>query len=99
MLDEPPHDELRPLIEEASRRAELRRLFAYTSMFSLCFSRWVGYPFSDDLPCAAWTDGRFEVFDPSNRAIGSGDEVEAADLLVDALPSRLEVVYRRPEDA
>jgi hypothetical protein len=99
LLDEPPHDELRPLIEEASRCPELRRLFAYTSMFSLCFSRWVGYPFSGDLPRAAWTDGRFEVLDPSNRAIGSGDELAAADLLVGALPSKVDVVYRRPENA
>jgi hypothetical protein len=98
LLDDPRHEELQPSIAEASGRAELRRLFAFTSLFSLCFSRWVGYPFSEDLPAAKWQDGTFRVVDASNRPIGSGDEVAAVDLLVDGLPPVVDVLYRWPAD-
>ncbi|HVM75490.1 MAG TPA: DUF6193 family natural product biosynthesis protein [Candidatus Saccharimonadales bacterium] len=41
-----------PLIQEASKRPELRQLFPFTSHFSLHFSRTTGYPFSRDCPYA-----------------------------------------------
>jgi hypothetical protein len=53
------NDELRqgftllvPLVEKAMEVPVLRRLFPFTSLFSLCFSRCTGYPFSGDCPSA-----------------------------------------------
>ena len=40
------------LSEAAATEPRLRRLRPYRSVDSLRFSRWVGYPFSDDLPWA-----------------------------------------------
>lgn len=39
------------LIHRAAREPVLRRLFPYTSMGSLCFSRCTGYPYTRDIPC------------------------------------------------
>jgi hypothetical protein len=41
-----------PLVEAAAAEPRLRRLFPFTSLGRLKFSRWVGYPFSGDLPGA-----------------------------------------------
>jgi len=39
------------LVEAAYAEPRLRQLYAYTSHWVLCFSRCVGYPFTDDIPC------------------------------------------------
>jgi hypothetical protein len=52
LLEDPPEDSLRPVIEAAAAEPRLRRLRPYTSMGRLCFSRWFDYPFSHDLPYA-----------------------------------------------
>jgi hypothetical protein len=54
--------ELIVLVEKAMEVPVLRRLFHYTSLSSLCFSRCTGYPFSGDYPSAC----------PSSRAIMQG---------------------------
>lgn len=96
---------MRPLIEAAATEPSLRQLFPFTSHDGLCFSRWVGYPFSDDLPHAAPHQGRFLVWRPrpgeglSERPedlLGEGDASRAVELLVAALPQPLEVLYRQP---
>jgi|SRR5262245_19749376 len=61
---------LGPLIEAAAAEPRLRQLRPFTSMGRLCFSRWVNYPFSQDLPYALahappyapQDDGTFRVF-------------------------------------
>jgi hypothetical protein len=54
--------DLAPLIEKAMQVPVLRRLFPFTSLSSLFFSRCTGYPFSGDCPCAC----------PSSRAVWQG---------------------------
>jgi hypothetical protein len=54
--------ELMMLVEKAMEVPVLRRLFPFTSLFSLCLSRCTGYPFSGDCPSAC----------PSSRAIMQG---------------------------
>jgi hypothetical protein len=54
--------ELLPLVEKAIEVPVLRRLFPFTSLSALCFSRCTGFPYSHDCPSAC----------PSNRAILQG---------------------------
>jgi hypothetical protein len=97
--DDLPADALHRLIELASEEPKLRRLFPFTSFDLLCFSRWVGWPFSDDLPYAAPRGGSFRVHRPCGDVICEGDASRAVELLVAGLPEPLEVVYRRPTSA
>jgi hypothetical protein len=54
--------ELVPLLEEAVRRPELRKLFPYTNLNRLCFSRTTGAPYTKDCPFAQpMPGGRFVV--------------------------------------
>jgi hypothetical protein len=85
--------------EHASNEPTLRQLFPYTSLMSLQFSRWVGYPYSYDLPSAnptSRTGERLVIRDAHDAEIGEGDVREAVQLLVEALPDPLEIPYRRP---
>ncbi|HEX8338854.1 MAG TPA: DUF6193 family natural product biosynthesis protein [Pyrinomonadaceae bacterium] len=51
-----------PLIRAAMLRPELRRLYPYTSLYSLGFSR-TGYPFTNDCPSAApHGDGLYRAY-------------------------------------
>jgi hypothetical protein len=100
-------ERLQPLVEAAAAEPRLRQLRPWVSVDRLCFSRWVGFPFSDDLPYAA-PRGSFRVYKPhpgeylSERSVdvlGEGDPERAVELLVAALPDPLDVVYRRPPSA
>jgi hypothetical protein len=91
---------LHPLILAAAEEPKLRQLFPFTSVHTLCFSRWVGYPFSRDLPYAWPCDHGFRVHAPSEsgegRVLGEGDAARAVELLVSALPDPVVVLYRQP---
>jgi len=104
LLESPPVESLRPLIEAAAQEPLLRQLRPYTSLDQFHFSRWVTYPFSFDLPYAVPEMGRFRVFRPNVMRHLSGSHVEfgvggadrAVKLLLAALPEPLEVTYRGP---
>jgi uncharacterized protein DUF6193 len=107
LLESPPVDAMLPLIERAADQPRLRRLRPWTSLDRVCFSRWVGWPFSNDLPYAAPRDGRFRVWRATDKdylseeqltVVGEGDANRAVELLVSALPEPLEIAYRRPND-
>jgi hypothetical protein len=93
---------LHPLILAAAEEPRLRQLWPFTSMWTLCFSRWVG-GHSGDLPSADPCDNGFRVYAPSEfgrgRVLGEGDPADAVELLVSALPEPLEVLYRQPPSA
>lgn len=81
-------NKLLPLVLEAAKRPELRRLPPFTSLTHLCFSRTTGYPYTHDCPYA-WpmNDGLFRVIASDGETIlGDGDAVRAADLLAANLP-------------
>ena len=61
------------LVEAAFRKEELRRLFPFTSLYLLCFSRCTGYPFTNDCPSVCPDRGGqgFVVFGSN---LGSGVE-------------------------
>ena len=80
--------QLEAIILAASRRPELRQLFPFTSMNTLCFSRCTGYPFTRDTPhVRPLSNGRYEVFGPNGQALGLGDAEAAVRLVVANLPT------------
>ena len=91
-----PFERMQPLVDAAAADPTLRRLYPFTSMDSLSFSRWVGFPFSDDLPEAAPRDGEFYAWSATGEVLGHGSAARAVELIVASLPEPLEIVYRRP---
>jgi hypothetical protein len=92
---------LLPLVLEAAKRPELRRLLPFTSLTNLCFSRTTGYPYTHDCP-SAWplNGGGFRVTASDGETIlGDGDAVRAADLLAANLPQNCgAAIYGTAED-
>lgn len=80
--------ELLPLVIEAAKRSELRRLLPFTSLRNLCFSRTTGYPYTNDCP-SAWPLN-VEVFRVTaaghETVLGEGNVAVAADLLAANIP-------------
>lgn len=76
------------LIESAMKRPELRRLFPFTSLISLCFSRTTGYPFTKDCPRIEPQGGGIYWVYASNsfEILGKGTVEEAPDILIEHLP-------------
>jgi hypothetical protein len=83
-----------PLIEAAMKQPELARLFPFTSLYSLRFSRTTGFPFTNDCPYAVPIgNGRFsayrssvEVVERMGEVIGEGSAEEVVAMLVANLP-------------
>jgi hypothetical protein len=95
LLDAPPTENLRPLIDAAAADPRLRPLYPSTSFDRLCFSRTPGGPSPDAFPYAAPREGCFRVWRANkdgylneNRefVLGEGDATRAVELLVEALP-------------
>lgn len=88
MLSDTSHsEELRLAVLRTSENPRLRKLFPYTSLFTLCFSRCTGYPFTRDVPCITPTGpGQFSVTHLNEEHIGEGDIDTCIDLVVAHLP-------------
>jgi hypothetical protein len=90
IVDRPPLvDQLLPLVLEAARQSDLRRLLPFTSHNRLCFSRTTGYPYSYDCPLA-WPveGGLFRVGSADEKMVlGEGDAARAAVILAANLPN------------
>ena len=76
------------IVREAAKRPELRQLRPFTSLFTLCFSRTTGYPFTRDCPHAEPTGkDLYRVTSADGSVLLDGaDAVQAVDALVAALP-------------
>lgn len=82
------HPVLLELVKYAATRPELRMLFPYTSMYTLCFSRCTGYPYSGDLPhIEPVEDGKYQVSDRSLRVLGIGNIEEVVSIMIENLPA------------
>lgn len=74
-------------IRRASQEPALRCLFPYTSMFTLCFSRCTGYPYTHDiLSISPVGDGRYGVGSPHEDPTNSHDLETAIALVLASLP-------------
>lgn len=79
--------ELKAVVWAASARPELRRLFPFTSLNRLCFSRCTGYPFTRDTPVVVPSGGgRYRVVSSAGKDLGSGSVEEALDIVIKHLP-------------
>lgn len=88
-VEAPQNEQLLPAVRAAIGTPELKRLFPYTSMMRLGFSRCTGYPFSGDCPLIVpiLRTETFQVLSGSGKAVGKGDAQEAVSLAVQHLPT------------
>lgn len=101
MLSNTSHsEELRLAVLRTSENPRLRKLFPYTSLFTLCFSRCTGYPFMRDIPCITATGpGQFSVTHMNEETIGKGDIDTCIDLIAAHLPPDCDAARRGTAEA
>jgi hypothetical protein len=89
-LNHPPTDHLKEAISLAMDDEVLSKLFPFTSLNRLCFSKCTGYPYTNDIATINPVDkGYFEVRLPNNQLLGSGTAAEALKILKDSLPANI----------
>lgn len=92
LLNDPDHSELHPFIQIAIEDEILGKLFPFTSLSRLCFSRCTGYPYTYDLPivCPVWgKDNIFEVRLLDSSLIGTGNAKEALEIIKNIIPTNM----------
>lgn len=89
-----------PLIKAAMKRPELRKLFPFTSLNALCFSRTTGYPFTHDCPSVvSQENGKYCVYAPSsNEIIGEGTIDEVMEIVIKHLPPNCDAAVNGTAD-
>jgi hypothetical protein len=84
----PPERPLQEILELASKEAALRKLFPFTSLITLCFSRCTGYPYTRDCPAVTpLGEGRYKVTTMDLKLLGEGTAREALQILLRNLPA------------
>jgi len=85
--------ELRAFVEIAVKDEILGKLFPFTSLYTLCFSRCTGYPYTYDTPTVTpvgkslFGQSKYEVRMPNNRVLGRGNAAVSMALVKANLPS------------
>ena len=78
---------IRPVVELAIKDNVLSKLFPFTSLTRLCFSRCTGYPYTYDAPIVIPIDeNSFEVRMSEDKVVGRGTAAEAIKMVRDNLP-------------
>lgn len=101
LLNDPGRSELHLFIQLAIKDEILGKLFPFTSLSRLCFSRCTGYPYSYDLPIVypVWEkDNVFEVRLCDDSLIGTGSAKEALEMIKNNLPSDIGPAVKGPAD-
>ena len=80
--------EIRPFVALAIKDEVLSKLFPYTSLMTLCFSRCTGYPYTTDTPTVTPNikSKQFIVRNGKGVEIGSGSAREALQIVKTHLP-------------
>lgn len=84
--------DLKAFVNLAVRDGMLSKLFPFTSLFTLCFSRCTGYPYTYDTPTVTpigsslFTGYQYEVRLPGHNVAGRGSAAEALALVKAHLP-------------
>jgi hypothetical protein len=84
--------DLKAFVDLAIRDVVLNKLFPFTSLFTLCFSRCTGYPYTYDTPTVTpigsslFRGCQYEVRLPGNKVAGSGSAAAALALVKANLP-------------
>lgn len=99
ILNDTNRQEIRSFVELALKDNVLSKLFPYTSMSTLCFSKCTGYPYTDDTPTVSPTsDGSYIVRRSDNTEIGIGNAEHALVLVKDNLPKDIEPARKGTSD-
>ena len=82
-------NQIKSFVDLAIKDPILSKLFPYTSLVTLCFSRCTGYPYTYDTPTVSpiWESGQYLVRTSDEREIGRGSAAEALKMVLDNLPS------------
>lgn len=88
ILSDPTRKEIKTFVELAINDLILSKLFPYTSLLTLCFSRCTGYPFSYDTPTVTpvFETDQYLVRASDGNEIGFGSANEALKMVLDNLP-------------
>lgn len=88
ILNDPSLKEIKSFVELAIKDPILSKLFPYTSIMTLCFSRCTGFPFTYDTPTVSpiIDSGQYVVRKNKLDVIGSGSATEALKMVLDNLP-------------
>jgi hypothetical protein len=88
ILNDPDRKEIKSFVELAINDPILSKLFPYTSIMTLCFSRCTGYPFTYDTPTVSpiIESGQYIVRKNKIDVVGSGSAVDALKMVLDNLP-------------
>ena len=88
LVKDPYNEELKSFVELAIKDKILSKLFPYTSLMTLCFSRCTGYPFTYDMPTVSpiIETGEYLVKNSNGDEIGSGSASEALKIVLNNLP-------------
>ena len=93
--------ELKEFIEIAKQDKVIGKLFPFTSLMRLCFSRCTGYPYTYDTPIVIsipYENGKYEVRFPENTTIGRGTAKEALEILKNNLPKDIKPAIKGTAD-
>lgn len=91
ILNDPHRADIKEFVALAMKDDALSKLFPFTSLYTLCFSKCTGYPYScEDLPTVSPKgNGLFVVRNFNNSIIGEGNAVEALHLVKSNLPKNI----------
>ena len=91
--------ELKEFVELAIKDEVLSKLFPFTSLNILCFSRCTGYPYTRDTPAVIPVGkNTFQVKLPSNVLVGNGTAAEALRMVKDNLPKGIKPAVKGTSD-
>jgi Family of unknown function (DUF6193) len=95
------HKELRSFLEVAKEDEMIGKLFPFTSLDSLCFSRCTGYPYTSDTPIVLPNrekKGLYEVLSHENELLGKGSAEEALKILKANMPKDIKPAIKGTAD-
>jgi hypothetical protein len=96
ILNDPDRKEIKGFVELAIKDEVLSKLFPYTSLMTLCFSRCTGYPYTRDTPTVSpiIETEEYLVRKNNGEVIGYGSAHEALKFVRDNLPKGISAAIR-----
>jgi hypothetical protein len=99
ILNDEERKGIKSFVELAIKDEVLKTLFPFTSLMTLCFSRFTGYPYTYDTPTVSPTlTGEYIVRLGNDKIIGQGSAFEALMMVKDNLPKDIKPAIRGTTD-
>jgi Family of unknown function (DUF6193) len=97
--NDPYKEELKPFVDLAIEDEILSKLFPFTSLNRLCFSRCTGYPYTYDTPIIIPIGNDvFEVRLPDDKLVGAGSAIEILKIAKNYLPLDIKPAIKGTSD-